>query len=114
MYQQGFESPVRTARDIFGARLVSPIIRSETEISQPVSAKETVEHAADSSCRAGTTKEANAFVTCEREERGRTTMLFAAIEERAAINRRSKYVFYDFETTQNTRNSDTAKVTFLI
>ncbi len=43
VYRQGFESPVRTATDIFGVRSVSLTIRGELEIRSPsVSASENV------------------------------------------------------------------------
>ena len=65
VYRQGFESPVRTATDIFGVRTVSPIIRSEMEIRGPsVSASDNVGHAANSSFQADRTNAVIAAVTC--------------------------------------------------
>ena len=72
--------------------------------------KRTVEHAANSSCRAKNTNAANSFATCaSRGEVGHlcyTQPLKTVLPPSEGV----LYVFYNFETTQNTRYSDTGKV----
>lgn len=48
--------------------------------------------------------------TCKTEQTSRTSLLYATVEERVAPIDRILLVFYDFETTQITRYSDTATV----
>ena len=57
-------NPVCGLRHIFGARRVSPTIRSELEISPSMSASETAEHAAYSSFQVKKHECSNAIVTC--------------------------------------------------
>ena len=111
VYRQGLESRVRTATDIFGARSVSLTIRSGLEIRSPsVSASET-----------GTCGEL--VVSGKKHECGKRycnvcngnrevghLCYMQSLKNVLPSSDGVLYVFYDFETEQNTRYSDTAKV----
>ena len=101
---------MRTAPVILGARPVSPAIRGELEVRSPsVSASDNLGHAANS-FRAKHTNSESATVTYATRTESLATCYIHPLKDVLPPSDGVLYVFYDFETMQNTRYSDTAKV----
>ena len=102
---------MRPATDIFVARRVSPNIRSELEIrSVSVSASDNAEHVANSSFLAEKTNVAKFCNVCNANREIEQGCYMQPLKNVLPPSDRVLYAFCDFETTQNTRYSDTANV----
>ena len=86
MYPLGFKSRARIATDILGARRVSITTRRNEETRRPfVSASEIADRAANPSYPKINTNVANDIARRVSEQRDRTSLLYATIEEQVAL-----------------------------